>query len=637
MKRKTTSSCDISPLPAPGQPASRLGAGLLFLLSMGLSSTGAWAATTAPGTGAQWTTHGGTLAGTRYSELDQINTANIGRLVEEFSFQTGVNGSHMGAPLVVGGILYAVTPFPNKLVAYDLGNGGAIKWTFTPSVNRYAFGVNCCDTVNRGPAYGTTSTGRGLIVYNTLDATTVAVDAITGAQVWRTTLDNPRTGVTTNGHALIVPNKAASAPANSSLVIVGSSSGEMAVRGWVQALDLDTGALKWKAYSTGSDADVKILSSYKAFYPKDQGTDQGIYSWDNGNGAKWRQGGSSVWGYFTYDVANDLLFYGTSQPGVWNADQRPGDNKWGASIFARKASTGEAMWIYQVTPHDNWDYDAISESVPLDLKSPMMKANGQPTTQILVHFNKNGFAYTFDRTTGEILSAPKYGANPATVNWADSIDLATGLPHVDPNKFTHQGVVTKNICPSAMGLKGWEPTAFSPNTNLFYVPTFNLCMDYQGLKTELVAGAPYMGIDMTMGPGPGFDDKGNWFMAQLVAWDFTAQSRKWAISEPSSPIYGGVLATAGNLIFYTTLDNKFKGFSALDGTKLFEATLECSSVGSPITFTAPDGQQRIAVFSGVGWLAGGFTASGKPCPGRTNSESATATNGGGRVHVYKLQ
>ena len=610
--------------------------GLLLLLGFSPLWTGAVLATGITGTTAEWTSHGGNLEGTHYSELNEINLNTIGtlaqpKLIQEFALQTGVNGSHMGTPLVVGSILYVVTPFPNRLVAYDLSKAGAIRWTFTPTVNRYAFGVNCCDTVNRGPAYA-----NGLVVYNTLDDTTVAVNALTGTQAWRTTLADPHTGVTTNGATLIVPNKA---KPGSSLVIVGSSSGEMGMRGWVKALDLATGALVWTAYTTGSDKEVMINpSTYAPFYGKDKAGDQGISSWEAN---KWQQGGSSVWGYITYDATNDLLFYGTSQPGVWNADQRPGDNKWGASVFARKASTGEARWIYQVTPHDQWDYDSVSESTPIDLATPIITASG-PHSQVLVHFDKNGFAYTFDRLTGEVLSAPSFGAVPASINWADHIDLVSGLPVLNldsngnPIKGTHQGTVTQNICPSAMGMKGWEPSAYSPKTNTFFVPTFNLCMDYQGLKAEYIAGAPYMGMDMTIKVGPAPNPNPPYYtMGEMVAWDLAAGTRKWAMPEPA-PVYGGVLATKGDLIFYGSLDNTFKARNADTGALVFTAPLECSTVGSPISFTGADGHQRIAVFSGVGWLAGGFTATGKPCPGRTDSEKTSATNGGGRVHIYKL-
>ncbi len=620
--------------------------------------------TTATGTGSNWTSHGGTLDGIRFSALTDITTANAASLQLERTLQTGVNGSHMGAPLVVGSTLYVVTPFPNKLIAYDL-NSGATKWTFTPSVNHYAVGVNCCDTVNRGPAYATTGNGTGLIVYTTLDDAVIAIrdDATVGTQMWRTTLADVRTGVTTNGSVLIVPNQSS---AGNSIVVVGSSSGEMAVRGWLQALDLATGKLLWKAYTTGPDSDVLIGSIYNPFYAKDRGTDLGKTSWNQGVGDMWQQGGSSVWNDVTYDAANDLLFYGTSQPGTWNADQRLGENKWSASIYARKASTGQAQWIYQATPHDMFDFDAVSESIPLNLTTPITTPDQVAHSQVLVQFNKNGFVYTFDRLSGQILSAIKYGPIPESVNWADAINLTTGYPMPGwdaasdqqagypvgkgKNKETHQGAITSNICPSALGLKGWEPSAFSPTQNLFYVPTFNFCMNYEALQAEYIAGAPYMGNNISISGGPGTNPAslgpGHWFMSELVAWDFVNGQRLWAKPEMAA-IYAGILATAGDVVFYGTLAGDFvaiDGTAAGGGTELFRTKLTdpapnasgyaCSSVGSPIAFTGTDGKQRIAVFSGVSWLAGSFTASGKPCPGATSS--TTATNGGGRVHIFKL-
>lgn len=645
----------------PGRPASltrqattRARSVASAVLLLAVSSLCAAAGTTATGTSGNWTSQGGTPDAIRYSELSSINTGNVQTLQLERSLQTGVNGSHMGAPLVVGSTLYVVTPWPNKLIAYDLTTG-ATKWTYSPPLNSYAFGVNCCNTVNRGPAYA-----DGKIVFTTLDNTVVAVtDSGTAATlVWRTTLADVKTGVTTNGSVLIVPNQA---KPGSFMAVIGSSSGEMAVRGWVQALDLANGAVLWKAYTTGPDKDMLIDGSYNPYYAKERGTDLGATSWE---GDQWARGGSSVWNQITYDPATDLLFYGSSQPGTWNADQRAGENKWGASVFARRASTGKAQWIYQTTPHDMFDFDAVSELVPLNLTTPIMTGTGSHS-QVLVQFNKNGFVYTFDRVTGEILSAPKFGPTPASVNWADAVNLKTGYPmpgydalsdqqagyaaNTPKLKETHEGVNTKNICPSAMGLKGWEPSAFSPPQNLFYVPTFNLCMDYEGLRAEYIPGAPYMGQNLSMGVGPGVNPAAPYYMmSELVAWDFVQGKRAWAVQEPAA-IYGGVLATAGNVVFYTTLDGQFKAIDGRangGGAKLFSTALTdlpgsttgyaCSSVGSPITFTGTDGRQRVAVFSGVGWLAGGFTAKGKPCPGPTGSESTVVTNGGGRVHIFVL-
>ena len=554
------------------------------------------------GAGAEWNTAGGTTQGIRYSELADITPANVATLKEEFSFTTGVKGSHMGEPLVIGSILYTVTPYPNKLIAYDLKTGKT-KWTFSPQVNEYAKGVNCCDTINRGAAYA-----DGKIVYNLLDNTTVAVNATTGQLVWQRNTADVHTGVTMAGAPIIAKGK----------VFVGTVSGEMGVRGWVQALDLKTGNPLWRAYSTGPDKDVLIGPKFHAFYPKDQGKDVGMTSWP---GTAWQQGGSSVWAYLTYDPELDLLFYGTSQPGVWNPDMRPGDNKWGSTIFARKPDTGEAIWAYQVTPHDNWDYDSISENIAVD-----QVVNGK-LRNLLVHFDKNGFAYTFDRATGEILLAPPFIND---VNWASSIDRGTGLPLIHADKLTHQGIDTENICPSALGAKGWEPGSFSPKTGLFYMPTFNLCMTMHMLKAEYVAGAPYMGNDLKILPGSGVTAAGKSYTSELIAWDATKGKKQWGIQEPAA-IYGGILSTAGGLVFYGTQDKSFKAVDASKGgNPLFSLKMECSTVGNPISFTGPDGKQRIAVFSGVGAMAGGIGGGGV-CP----SGKASTTNSG-RVHVFKL-
>lgn len=550
--------------------------------------------------GTDWTTPGGTPDGQRYSALDQINTGNVAGLAEEYSVDTGVKGSHMGEPLVIGSTLYVVTPFPNKLIAYDLANKGKTLWTYAPRVNQYAKGVNCCDAINRGAAYA-----DGKIVFNLLDNTTVAVDAKTGKEIWRKTTADVHTGVTTAGAPIVVNGK----------VIIGTVSGEMGVRGWVLALDLATGKELWRGYNTGPDKDVLINSQTKLPYTTaGQNTDLGQKSWP---GNTWQQGGSSAWAYLTYDKETDTVYYGTSQPGVWNPDVRaPGDNKWGASIFARDPNTGAVKWVYQTTPHDNWDYDAISENIPVT-----QTINGN-VHKLVVHFDKNGFAYALDRETGEIVRADQFIPE---VNWASGIDLTTGRPVVNQDKLTHTGKTTFDICPSALGAKGWEPGAFSPKTGLFYMPTFNLCMNMHMLKAEYVYGAPYMAMDMAIAPASDTS-----YTSELIAWDVAKGQKAFGLKEPKA-IYGGVLSTGGGLVFYGTQDKVFKAIDArpeqaVNGVPklLWSKTMECSTVGNPITFTGPDNQQRIAVFSGVGALAGGF--GGGACAAKT----------GGKVHVYKL-
>ncbi|MGR8940506.1 MAG: PQQ-dependent dehydrogenase, methanol/ethanol family [Gammaproteobacteria bacterium] len=578
---------------------------------------GAMTAEAAVGAGPTWTVAGGTPEGTRFSALTDITPANVAKLKKEFSLKTGVKGSHMGEPLVVGSMLYAVTPFPNQLIAYDLKNKGQVKWKYAPDVSEFAQGQNCCGGINRGAAYA-----DGKIVFPLLDNTVVAVDAITGKELWRNQLADPHTGVTMTTAPMIVRDK----------VIVASSSGEMGVRGWIQALDLKTGAAKWRAYNTGPDKDVLIGQYFhdNSVYYKgmvDQGAENkqnadGTWSGSWPNKRAYLLGGSAAWNYLTYDPELDLLFYGTSQPGAWSAemrcdqekykdDPRVCDNKWGASIFARKPDTGEAIWAYQFTPHDSWDYDAESESIPVN---QTFVKNGVKHDKLLVHFNKNGFAYTFDRATGEVLQAPPFVSE---INWASEIDVTTGLPVVNEEMRILEGEdkQAKKICPSALGGKGWEPAAFSLNTGLFYAPTFNLCEHLETMKAEFISGAPYMGMDLEFAPAGDTS-----YTSELIAWDATAtdptKQKLWGVKEKNM-IYAGVLSTAGDVIFYTTKDPKLKAVDAKTGAPLFETNLACNAVGNPISFQGPDGKQRIAVFS---------------------DDKCSNPNGveGGWVNVYKL-
>ncbi len=598
-----------------------------YLLALGLLSAGPLAAphsAHAQAPAAEWSTPSGTLQGTRFSSLTEITSANVSTLVEEFSFPTGTKASHQGQPLVVGSTMYIVTPFPNKLIALDLRVTGQTLWTFDPGANRYARGVACCDTVNRGPAYA-----DGKVIYNVLDGTAVAVDAISGRLVWRTKLGDPATGETLTGAPIVIKDK----------VIVGNAGGEMGVRGWVQALDVYTGRVLWKAYNTGPDADVLIGSKFRPFYAKDRGTDLGATTWP---GTMWRQGGSTAWAWFTYDPDLNLLYYGTANPGVWNPDMRPGDNKWGATIFARNPDTGEAVWAYQLTPHESWDFDSMNETIVVDLV-----VDGK-ARKAAVHFDKNGFVYTFDGATGEVLSAEKF----AHVTWADHVDLTTGAPAVNPGMQTHEGVITENICPTPLGAKEFVPAAYSPNTGLFYVPGINFCFSFEPLRALYIAGTPFVGANLSFTPGPGD------FLGELFAWDASTGTRAWSIHEPL-PLYSGVLATAGDIVFYGTLDKWFKAVDAKTGEVLFQRQLECGIVGNPITYVAPDGKQRVAVYTGVGWLAGAFAGGACPAGGdddesesenedspmakavkerRSEQRAAPATTGArsGFVHVFKL-
>lgn len=553
-------------------------------------------ATGAAQAGAEWTVAGGTVQGTQFSGLTDITPANAATLVEEFKVPTGTKGSHQGSPLVVGGFMYIVTPFPDNLIKADLSKGGAVVWTFKPNPGGYARGLTCCDVVNRGAAYA-----NGLVVYTLLDGNVVAVDANTGAQKWRTKVANPWAGETLNTAPIIVNNK----------VIFGSSGSEMGIRGSVRALDLTTGKLLWQAYANGPDSDVLIDPAvFHPFYAKDQGTNLGVTTWPN---LMWKQGGGSSWAWITYDPETNQIFYGTSQPGTFNADMRPGDNKWALTIFARNPDTGKANWAYQTNPHDSWDFDSVNEDTVLDLT-----INGV-ARKVIVHFNKNGFTYILDRVTGQLISANQY----AYQNWSpNGIDLNTGLASINTALETHQGTVTSNICPSALGAKDWEYSAYSPNTGLFYYGGHNLCMSYEGLQVNYIAGTPFTGASVGIVPGAG----GN--MGEFVAFDPVKGQRAWTIPEPLA-VFGGTLATAGGVVFYGTLDKQFKAVDATTGAPLWSAPLECGVASAPISFTGTDGKQRIAITTGLGFLNGGFA--GGPCP----AGSTFGGDGGGGAALAK--
>jgi lanthanide-dependent methanol dehydrogenase len=591
-----------------------------------------------PAAGAEWTTPAGTVQGTRFSSLDQIHAGNVDRLQEEFRFSTGIVAGHEGQPLVFNNTMYIVSPFPNKLFALDLSRGGAVRWVFNPRADPFAEDKACCDIVNRGaalhPRDPNDSTSVDKIIYNVLDNTTVAVNARTGQEVWRTKLGDPANGQTMTMAPLVVRDK----------VFVGNSGGEMGVRGFIAALDARNGKEVWRAWSTGPDTDVRIVPGKTIPpYPADAAPNLGVATWP---GTTWQQGGSTVWAWITYDPELNLLFHGTANPGVWNPDMRLGDNKWSTTMFARDPDDGIARYMYQMTPHDNHDYDGVNENIVADVGGK----------KVVVRFDRNGFAYTHDRPTGRILNATPY----VPVNWATAIDIAvTGRPVVNPAKQTKEGVNVRDICPAAPGGKDQQPAAFSPRTELFYVPTNQFCMDYHALKAVYIAGTPFMGAGIQVKPagfpaperieqrgfGPPVEfpvpcARPGVFCGEFIAWDATTGTKKWGIRE-KFPVWSGVLATAGDLVFYGTLDRWFKAVDARTGEVVFQTQLQSGIVGNPMTFLGPDGKQRIAVFSGVGgWAAAlvphefslddpsGITGAMRKLPDFTNP--------GFFLHVFKI-
>ena len=567
-------------------------------------------ASAAPAEDGQWTMPAKNHASTRYSGLAEITTENVKNLQVAFTFSTGVNRGQEAAPIVVGSTMYVLSPYPNILYALDLAKPGApLKWQYNPKPEAAAQGVACCDVVNRGPTFS-----GGKIFYNTLDGNVVAVDAESGQEAWKTKVGNINIGETMTMAPLVAKDK----------VLVGNSGGEYGVRGWLKALDANSGKVVWTAYSTGPDKEVLIGASYKPFYDSDKGQDLGVKTWPPD---AWQQGGGTVWGWISYDPDLNLVYYGTGNPGPWNSDQRPGDNKFTSGIFARDLDTGEARWFYQFSPHDLYDWDGVNEQILLD-----MEWNGQQR-KVLVRPERNGYVYVIDRVTGEVLSANVFGP----VNTSTGVDLKTGrLQYVEAKK-PQMGRVVRDICPTASGAKDWNPSAYSPRTGWLYLPHANLCMDVEHSSANYIAGTPYVGAEVRFKPGPGGH------RGVFQAWDVRQGKTVWSSTE-NFPVWSGTVVTAGDVVFYGTMEGWFKALHARTGELLWQFKTSSGIIGQPTTYRGPDGRQYVAILSGVGGWAGAVVAGdldvrdGTAALGFVNvmRDLKDVTTKGGTLYVFRL-
>ncbi len=544
----------------------------------------------------QWVMQQGDNANTRYSKLKQINATNAGKLQVAWTFSTGVLRGHEGGPLVVGDVMYVHAPFPNTVFALDLNNDGKILWQYEPRQDPNVIPIMCCDTVNRGVAYA-----DGKIFLHQADTTLVALDAKTGKVVWSVMDGEAGKGQSGTDAPFVFKDK----------VLVGVSGGEFGVRGWVSAYNIKDGKLVWRGFSEGPNSDTLIDPVKTTALGKPVGPDSSTSTWQ---GDQWKIGGGATWGWYSYDPALNLVYYGSGNPSTWNPVQRPGDNRWSMSIFARDLDTGAVKWIYQMTPHDEWDYDGVNEMILTD-----QTINGTPR-KVLTHFDRNGFGYTLDRATGELLVAEKYDP---TVNWATKVDMdksskTYGRPLVvDAYSTQHNGEDTnsKGICPAALGTKDEQPAAYSPDTQLFYVPTNHVCMDYEPYKVSYTAGQAYVGAAVAM-----FPPKGETNMGNFIAWDGKTGKIVWSNKELFSA-WGGALATAGGVVFYGTLEGYLKAVDAKTGKELYKFKTPSGIIGNVMTYEH-GGKQYVAVLSGVGGWAGIGLAAGLLQP-----ENAAAWHG----------
>jgi len=530
-----------------------------------------------------WASQAGDNANHRHTTLKQIDGSNVSKLQVAWTMSTGVLRGHEGSPLVIGDTMYMHTPFPNNVYAINLKDQ-TFKWKYEPKQDADVVPVMCCDTVNRGLAYG-----DGKIFLQQADTTLVALDARTGKVVWSVKNGNAKIGETNTNAPHVFKDK----------VYTGISGGEFGVRGRMQAYDIKTGRLVWKGYSEGTDAEMIMDPAKTMTWTNGKmapvGKDSSLKTWQ---GEQYKLGGGTTWGWYAFDPKLNLVYYGSGNPGTWNPQQRPGDNKWSMTIWARDADTGMAKWVYQMTPHDEWDFDGVNEMVLLDIN------RGGKSIPALAHFDRNGFGYTLNRVTGELLVAEKFDPQ---VNWATKVDMKTGRPIVD-KKFspgtTGPDVDVKGICPAALGSKDEQPSSYDPATGYLLVPTNHVCMTYEPFQVEYTAGQPYVGATLTMFPTP--NSHGG--MGNFIAWDPAEGKIVWSDPERFS-VWSGALTTDSGITFYGTLEGYLKAVDTKTGKELWKFKMPSGIIGNVFSYQY-NGKQYVGVYSGIGGWAGIGMAAG---------------------------
>jgi methanol dehydrogenase (cytochrome c) subunit 1 len=512
---------------------------------------------------------------THFSDMTQINAHNVQHLQPVWSFSTGVLNGHEGGPLVIDGIMYVHTPFPNNIFAIDLDQPDKILWEYKPKQNPAARAVACCDVVNRGLAYAPAGDGYPATIFqNQLDGHIVALNAKTGELLWKMENSDIAMGSTLTVAPFVAKDK----------VIVGSSGAELGVRGYATAYNIKDGKQAWRVYATGPDEDIKLSKDFNSANPHYGQFGLGLKTWE---GDAWKIGGGTNWGWYAFDPDLDMLYYGSGNPAPWNETMRPGDNKWTMTIWGRDINTGEAKFGYQKTPHDEWDYAGVNY---MGLSEQLV--NGK-MTKLLTHPDRNGLVYTLNRENGDLVNAFKIDD---TVNWVKKVDLKTGLPVRDPEFSTHMDHEAKGICPSAMGYHNQGIESYDPNKKLFFMGTNHICMDWEPFMLPYRAGQFFVGATLNMYPGP----KGT--LGQVKAMNSVTGKFEWEIQEKFA-VWGGTTATAGDLVFYGTLDGYIKALDSRNGKELWKFKLPSGVIGHPITF-GHKGKQYVAIYYGVGGWPG---------------------------------
>ena len=529
-----------------------------------------------------WVMPGKNYDSNNYSDLTQINKSNVKQLKPAWTFSTGLLNGHEGAPLVVDGVMYIHTSFPNNTFALGLDDPGKILWQDKPKQNPAARSVACCDLVNRGLAYwpGDGKT-PALILKTQLDGNVAALNAQTGETVWKVENSDIKVGSTLTIAPYVVKDK----------VIIGSSGAELGVRGYLTAYDVKTGAQVWRAYATGPDEDLLLAKDFNIHNAHYGQKGLGTSTWE---GDAWKIGGGTNWGWYAYDPGTNMIYFGTGNPAPWNETMRPGDNKWTMTIFGRDVDTGEAKFGYQKTPHDEWDYAGVNVMMLSDQKDKDGKMR-----KLLTHPDRNGIVYTLDRTDGTLVSANKIDD---TVNVFKSVDLKTGTPVRDPEYGTRMDHLAKDICPSAMGYHNQGHDSYDPKRQAFYMGINHICMDWEPFMLPYRAGQFFVGATLNMYPGPKGDRQNYEGLGQIKSYNAITGKFNWEKMERFA-VWGGTTATAGDLVLYGTLDGFIKARDSDNGDLLWKFKLPSGAIGYPITYTHK-GTQYVAIYYGVGGWPG---------------------------------
>ncbi len=488
-----------------------------------------------------------TYDGWGYSPLDQITPANVSRLTPAWVFSTGVNSGHEAAPIVASGVMFVSTP-EHRVVAID-AKTGVLLWRYTKQVP--------------DPLVAPHPTTRGIALYGTKvffaanDAVLVALDARTGKEVWTAKVAENKDGYYMTLAPLVADGK----------VMVGASGGELGVRGFVAAYDVETGKQVWRTYTVPA--------------PGEPGSE----TWPRGD--QWKTGGAPIWVTGNYDPQTNLAFWGTGNGGPWMGDQRPGDNLYTASTVAFDVATGQIKGHHQYHPNDSWDWDEVSPPILVDYER-----NGR-TIKGLIDVARNGYLWFLERSNGPIRFVE--GKPYVKQNAFTRLDPVTGRPDVDPARKPGTGKLA-DFCPSHWGGKNWPPIAFSPKTRMIYIPANeNLCATIVGREAKYKAGSSFTGATSTLYLAPGADHIG-----EVQAWNVDTGLRVWTHTYATSANWGPMLATGGGLAFTGgTNDRMFHAFDAATGALLWEFPTNSGITGQPSSFMV-DGRQYIAVQSGWG-------------------------------------